>query len=250
MTDRRHASIRDLVDRLIEKTAHEGRYPLICLPSMPAAFKLLDACAARGMPVMAVGHPALMEQWWQSADRYMATPLTLWRKCRDGVDLPAVTAIFQDQLVAVDNSYVRVQALGDVYHVSPIECMLITRFNPPCYIGLRVVGNDAETASRLELSTYQPKLQAPLTREDFRRVMADVLRPLAQMVNESPPDWVAGDVFTLKRGNNFNIMLSQQIRQMEALWRLYRRQHGILPDGLPLGNILRNAKAEIASIAR
>lgn len=220
----RHGGTARMAARLAREVRRTGRRPLMSLPSTPAAFQLLEAYVDNGLPVEVVGHARLAAQWSPALSMPVRTPLALWQQVKAHAELPAAVAVFQDQLVAVDDSYVRVDCDGHRYHVSPIEMMLLMRFKPPVYVGA-AARRTWSRRSRLVLRpcTFVPP-EAP-TQAALDVLMADVLRPLLAC-RTTAADWLAAEVFPLKEDGRRGALLSQRIQEMEGLVRLCRMRSG------------------------
>lgn len=201
-----------------------GNHPLLLLPSVPEAFALLDACVARGMPVRAVGQPLLVNEWrGASPDWVVASPLSTWHAINPAASLPVVLAVFQDQLVAIDDSYVSIRINDDIYRVSPIEAMTILKYHPTVLQGLLVPTRlGARGAHRMYLRRWRPPTPYP-TRQFALMAMTETVRPLHDC---RAPHWYARKIFQFKRETTHRRMLSQRLQELEALLMLYQLRHG------------------------
>lgn len=227
----------------------DGNHPLLLLPSVPEAFALLDACVARGMAVRAVGQPLLVSEWRGAPPGWMITsPLSTWRAIHRAALLPVVLAVFQDQLVALDDSYVPVCIDDDTYRVSPIEAMVVVKYHPTVLQGLMVPTRlGIRGAYRMHLRHWRPPVPCP-TRQSASMVLAETVRPLRDC---TAPHWYARELFQLKREINHRRMLAQRLQELEALLMLYQLRHGrpaplsLTVDDLRASrlNLLRQASA-------
>lgn len=153
----------------------------------------------------------------------VASPLSTWRAINKATLLPVVLAVFQDQLVAIDDSYVSVCVGDETYRVSPIEAMTILKYHPVVMQGLLApprVG--VRAAYRMRLCRWWPPTPCPEP-EAARMVLAETVRPLHDC---RAPHWYAREVFQLKRETNYRRMLAQRLQELEALLMLYQLRNG------------------------
>lgn len=234
-----------LGQQLADAAARTGRYPLLILPSTDAGFQLLAACARRGMPVKVVGHPGLMASWSKAGATDVTTPWPLWVSLKGEENLLCAVAVFEDQLVAIDDSYLRVEVGNQAYMVSPIIIMILMKFSPPSYLG-RMSASRRRHACGITLTPYAPDMPAAPSRQMVNEVMGNVLQPLLDCANDVSLPWLARPSFPLKRNNNFYRVLVQQIQEMETLVRLccVERDESEVPEGWL--DVLRASRVEIA----
>lgn len=207
--------------KLAKEAARTGRCPLLVLPSTEAAFRMLDACREGGLQVSAAGNPGLVASWGVRAERYLTTPRTLWSALKGQGKLPWAIAVFEDQLVAIDDSYLRVEVDGQSYMVSPLLMMLLVKFGPTTYIASMTPPRH-RSGGDLQLAPYSPDVRPALSQQAANEIMGRVLRPLLDSTDDVRMPWLARPSFALKRDNNFRRILVQQIQEMETLVRLCR----------------------------
>lgn len=237
------------VDRLGRQLTNEARrdrqYPLLLLPSTEPAFRLIEACEEKGVPCRVVGNPSMVKCWHPTVAPNVQTPRTLWHSIKAQATLPCAVAVFQDQLVAIDDSYRRVTVDSQNYLVSPIEVMILMKFRPRTYLGTALPKRRCRSAG-IALARYQAALPPTMTQKAVDAVMGDVLRPLLACADDQSIDWHARPSFALKQNNNFNRLLVQQLQEMESLIRLYAQNHPGPPTPARWIDILRAGRLEIA----
>lgn len=144
--------------------------------------------------------------------------------------LPALSfgiAVFQDQLVSVDDSYLSVDVDGQTYLVSPIELMLMTRFAPPVWLGAAEPSSRRDKPSFLALHPYHAAVPALSMQGALEALMKGVLSPLiACQQHERLSDWHARGTFPLKLRGHTQAAVSQRLQEIEALVRIYHHRHG------------------------
>lgn len=216
-----------LCQTVMASTRLHGSQPLLSLPSTPAAFDLLDRCVAEGLAIQVIGHPAQMNAWHASWAGPVHSPLTLWREVKSLPALPFGIAVFQDQLVAVDDSYLSVDVDGQTYLVSPIELMVMTRFAPPVWLGMAEPSSRRHKPSFLALHLYDTGVPAVSMQGALEALMKEILSPLiACQDQEQLNDWHARARFPLKRRGHTQAAVSQRLQEIEALVRIYHHRHG------------------------
>jgi hypothetical protein len=217
---------------LVKEATRTERYPLVMLPSTVAAFHLVAACLDMGMPVRAVGNPGLVESWSSGLAPNVMTPRFLWSAIKGERKLPFGVIVFEDQLVAIDDSYLRVEVDGQTYMVSPIELMILMKFRPPSYLG-SASSPRKRRALEITLTHYMPDVPSVLSQEAAHEIMLDVLRPLLACLEDESISWYARACFALKRNDNFNRVLIREIQEMESLVRLCSAKHPepVVPEG-------------------
>lgn len=227
MNPRQSQNVDRLSRELVADLRRYGSSPLLFLPSTQAALCLLERCAHNGMPVEVVGNHGWMADWQPALSGRVHSPLELWKKLKTMHVLPYPVAIFQDQLVSVDDSYQIVRIDAEAYHVSPIEVMLLMRFRPRTFLGHATPPKRNGAASGLALTAYTAEFPQVTTRSTLEQIMTDVIRPLAAIRDSgSVTDWHARSSFDLKRSDNYNRLLSQRMQEIEALMRIYQDHHG------------------------
>lgn len=228
MKRRQSQNIDRLSRELVADVKQYGSNPLLFLPSTHAALYLLERCAHHGMPVEVVGNHGWVTDWQPALSERTHSPLGLWKKLKTMRVLPYPVAVFQDQLVSVDDSYQIVRIDAEAYHVSPIEVMLLMRFRPRTFLGRATPPKRTGAASGLALVTYTEVLPQVATRSTLEQVMTDVIRPLTEIRDsESVTDWHARLSFDLKKSDNYKRLLSQRIQEIEALMRIYQDHRGV-----------------------
>src|SRR6185312_1069772 len=205
--------------QLAEEASRLSRYPLLILPSSVESFRLLEACEESGMPVRAAGNPGLVATWAVGRAMSVTTPRSLWSTLKAERNLACAVAVFEDQHVAVDDSYLRVTVDGHTYMVSPLLMMILMKFRPHAYLGRFSAGHHRITGE-FQLTPYAPDLPPTVTQNVANDLMGDVLGPLLAMENDARMPWLARNGFVLKRDSNFYRVLVQQVQEMESLVRL------------------------------
>lgn len=231
---------------LVEEAARTNHYPLMMLPSTDAAFQLVAACLDMGMPVRVVGNPGLVESWGLALAPKVMTPRFLWSAIKAEARLPFGVIIFEDQLVAIDDSYLRVKGDSQSYMVSPLEVMILMKFRPPSYLG-SVPSPKHRRAFEITLTRYTPDVPLVMSQQAVNEIMLDVLRPLLACLKDESIPWYARPCFTLKQNDNFNRVLIQQIQEMESLVRLCSAQH---PEPIVPASWLEALRASRLEIAK
>lgn len=241
MKPRQSQNVDRLSRELVADLKRYGSSPLLFLPSTHAALSLLERCAHNGMPVEVVGNHGWMTDWQPALSGRVHSPLRLWKRLKTMHVLPYPVAIFQDQLVSVDDSYQTVQIDAEANHISPIEVMMLMRFRPRTFLGRATPPKRNGAASGLALTPYTAELAQAATRSTLEQVMADVIRPLTAIRDsESVTDWHARSSFDLKRVDNYNRLLSQRMQEIEALMRIYQDHHG---EPSPLATRIESLRA-------
>lgn len=230
--------------KLAKEAARTGRCPLLVLPSTEAAFRMLDAYREGGLQLSAAGNPGLAASWGVRAESYLTTPRPLWAALKGQGKLPWAVAVFEDQLVAIDDSYLRVEVDDQSYMVSPLLMMLLVKFRPTTYIASMTPRHRG--GGDLRLAPYSPDVPPALSQQVANEIMGRVLRPLLDSTDDVRMPWLARPSFALKRNNNFHRILVQQIQEMETLVRLCRATRPI-PE-VPVGwlGALRAIRLEIS----
>lgn len=234
-----------LGQQLAEAAAHSGDYPLLVLPSTDKAFRLVQAYRNAGMRIGAVGNAGLVASWGITFEEtFLWTPLKVWASLKDCPKLPWAVVVFEDQLVAIDDSYLRVEVDGHAYMVSPIVMMILMKFRPPSYLG-SMSTPIRRRESEIRLVPYAVEIPMALTQSHANEVMGQVLRPLIDLGNAERIPWLARTGFALKRDYNFHRVLVQQVQEMESLVRLYSAQPSA--PTLPAGwlDVLRASRIEM-----
>jgi len=235
--------------RLVEESRRYHGYPLLLLPSTPAAFSMVALCIDAGLPVKVVGHTLWMKEWAPALVEHVYSPLGLWRIVKHSPTLPFAVASFQDQLVNVDDSFHTVTIDNQQFRVSPIEAMLVMRFCPRTYIATAIEGRPGKPSS-LTLSVHAAKFSNRMSTPAFDAALGELLRPILKCHTHPIRDWYAREVFTLKIGHNFERMLSLRIQEIESLIRVYQDRHGTPSSLAPSLERLRLSRQELVSHIR
>lgn len=244
-----HRSLDLQARRLLNEASAGHGFPLLALPSTDASFHLIRWLEKRGRRSLVVGNPGLAEGWGPAGGLRILTPREAWRELRATPGSVHLVAVFQDQLVAMDDSYVTLSLDGQRIHVSPIEAMILMKFETRAFVG-SAVSRGRGRPPGLRLSAWRPSLAAPMTIEVLNEIMAPVLRGLLSCVIDPAIDWYARRSFALKQDDNFQRVLVQQIQEMEALVRIYEQQHAFSPPPALWLETLRECRAEIAQALR
>ncbi|MGN6482494.1 hypothetical protein, partial [Luteibacter sp.] len=146
------------------------------------------------------------------------TPKELWDDLRLHQELPYAVVVFEDQLVSIDPSYMAVSVNGDVYMVSPIAAMLHMKFRPPFYVGRLKKGlvlQDIELRRVSVEDTFAKSI------EGVSAFFSSLLETTIACQGDSAIEWYARRVFDLKRNGNHRRALLQQLKELEAIARLW-----------------------------
>lgn len=244
--------VTDLIrmsQRLVEDSRRCHSYPLLLLPSTPASFSMVARCINAGLPVKMVGHALWMKEWAPALVEHAHSPLGIWRIVKDSPTLPFAVASFQDQLANVDDSFHTVTIEDQQIRVSPIEAMLMMRFQPRTYTATAIEGRPGKPSS-LTLAVHAAKLSDSMSRAAFDAVLGELLRPLLKCHKCPIGDWYAREVFAMKVGHNFERMLSLRMQEIESLIRVYQDRHGAPPPLAPSLERLRVSRKRLVSHIR
>ena len=211
--------------RLIEDTERHQGFPLLLLPSTPAAFSVVAQCIDAGLPMTAVANALCMKEWEPTLFEHVHSPLSLWRLVKDSPVLPFGVACFQDQLANIDESFHAVTVDDQRIRVSPIDAMLIMRFRPHTLVATATEGRSGKP-SLLSFVTYEPDISDNMSTTAFDEVLGEMLRPILKCQSSSIRDWHARELFALKLEHNFERALSQRLQEIESLIRVYEDRHG------------------------
>lgn len=236
---------KKLSRRLADEATRTGQFPMVVLPSTKAAFDLVAACLARDMPVRVVGNPGLVESWNLPDAPTVMTPLSLWSTVKAHAALPFAVVVFEDQLVTIDDSYLRVDVDDRHFMVSPVVVMILMKFRPPTHIGHVCVPRKRQ-AGGLELTPRAFDLPRVMSQQMVYRVMGEILQPLLACLDDERIAWLARASFTLKQNQNSLRVLIQQLQEMESLVRLCSLRY---PDSaVPAGwlGVLRTSRLDLA----
>lgn len=220
--------IKKMGHRLVEESRLNQAYPLLLLPSTPAAFSVVAILSGAGLPVRVVGDAARMREWAPALIGYVHSPLELWRAVKDSSTLPFVIVSFQDQLAGVDDSFYPVTIDGQRIRVSPIELMLVMRFRPRTYLATALEGGPGK-ASSLDLADLAVELSAHMSTNDFNMALSELFRPILKCSTNRINDWRARELFSIKVGDNFERLLSLRAQEIESLIRVYQDRHAVSP---------------------
>ncbi|MDE1892806.1 MAG: hypothetical protein KGH90_00535 [Xanthomonadaceae bacterium] len=229
---------------LVEESRRYDSYPLLLLPSTPAAFSMIALCSQAGLPVKVVGHALWMKEWAPALVEHVHSPLGIWRIVKDSSTLPFAVVSFQDQLANVDDSFHTVIVEDQQVRVSPIEAMLMMRFHPRTYVATATEGRPGKPSS-LTLAVHAADLSDHMSTLAFDAALGELLLPLLKCHRHPIGDWHARDVFAMKVGRNFERMLSLRLQEIESLIRVYQDRHGTPSSLAPSLERLRKSRQEL-----
>lgn len=241
--------ISRMCHRLIEESRQLHDYPLLLLPSTPAAFSMVAQCSDAGLPIKVVGHALWMKEWSPALVEHVHSPLGLWRIVKNSLTLPFAVASFQDQLANVDESFHTVIIEDQQIRVSPIEAMLVMRFHSRTYIATAIERRPGKPSS-LALAVHAAELSGRMATGAFDAALGELLSPLLKCYRHPVSDWHAREVFAMKVGHNFERMLSLRIQEIESLIRVYQDRHGMPSSIAPSLERLRVSRQELVNHIR
>lgn len=225
---------------LVNAVKREPSFPMLVLPSTPAAFLLVQSLCET-MQVRVIGHPTLMSEWAPSLAAHVRSPLSLWREAKGHEVMPWLVASFPDQLVGDDASYSKLEASGETYVFSIIEMMLLMRFRPQAFAGHATSPARRDAPSTISLERFAGALPTALSGGEFETSLGGLMAPLIACRFANLPDWRAREYFSLKIGDNFKRMLALKLLEIEAVLRMgdvssaEAAAHAFLLDGLKTG---------------